>query len=558
MPLNINTINQNNSNTTQNIDIQRDKSSLNINWTIEGTINVGYYVPTMIREVMPTTRIKLRQSFSMQFFPFVSQLLHKFYCTTHTFFVPYRLLEEDPKKWQDFIQGGIEGNNSYELPSWSIKTEKEKRNDKTLLHTLPDYLTFPIDQNVENEGKEATYKPLLYPIRAYNKIYNMHFRNPDLQEEEVDQDSMELQKCFWTRDYFTASKRWQIRGAIPIVPLSGELKHLIEINNGVRYNVGTGATNTDIIANIAGFNGNNTVVTTEGVVYDGNEQTWNNYDSSNDGGVRKNFKATILPHNLRDDTESTAGFSLIDMIQASGIMSMLINNNNIRYFYNDYLMAIYGAPNQQLLLDMPKKIATTTFKVDSQGVVQTSYGDASSGQTPQGHITTMASANDIHTAEYTANDWGVIMTIVEIRPATVYSQGLKRMLSTRNRFEFARPELVNMPRRAITMGEIFYTGTKADNETFSWTEKDDEYRTEINSVVGLLRPSVDQNLNSFTLSRYFAEAPQFNLDFIQCNADMERVKQYTKLPDAYFIVENDIDEIQPIPMQPDTASLINI
>lgn len=381
-------------------------------------------------------------------------------------------------------------------------------------------------------------------------MYNDIFRPIDVQQEEVKLDNIQLHKSLWAKDYFTAAKRWQLRGIVPTIPVDNNLIHRVEttLSSQGSYSTST-PRNTDQWGSVEGVRYDGTPFQTEKTLVKGNSQS---AIASNTVGLMS-VEQKILDHD-----KAELGVSILDFIQTMGITAVLFQSNNIRYLYNDYLMSFWGAPNQDLLTGLAKHIDSKSFDVTSQGIVQTAYGDVSAGQTPQGHLTSQAQAMNENTTYYQATEWGVFLTVYEIKPATAYYQGLDMLMSVRNRFEMQNPLLVNMPRRAIENGEIFYTGEDADRNTFAWTEIYDEYRTSYNTVVGLMRPDAEQSLASFTLVRNFEECPVYNLEFLQCNPDMQRILQYTEEPHFEFIINNNYSIQQAIPVQPDPETLMNL
>lgn len=526
--------------------INREYSKLNIRKNITGTGDVGYIIPSFARELAPMDKIEIEQSIGIQFTPFVSQVFHEFQCVTHSFFVPYRLLD---KEFEDFIKGGVDGTNTYEQPSLNLEKLK-KDNNGTLIGTALDYLCYPVTQTVKFNEKGKSRKPCAYYLNAYNKIYNDIFRPIDVQQEEVPLDNIKLHKSLWSKDYFTASKRWQLRGIVPTIPVDNNLIHRVEttLSSQGSYSTST-PRNTDQWGSVDGVRYDGTPFQTEKTLVKGNSQS---AIASNTVGLMS-VEQKILDHD-----KAELGVSILDFIQTMGITAVLFQSNNIRYLYNDYLMSFWGAPNQDLLTGLAKHIDSKSFDVTSQGIVQTAYGDVSAGQTPQGHLTSQAQAMNENTTYYQATEWGVFLTVYEIKPATAYYQGLDMLMSVRNRFEMQNPLLVNMPRRAIENGEIFYTGEDTDRNTFAWTEIYDEYRTSYNTVVGLMRPDAEQSLASFTLVRNFEECPVYNLEFLQCNPDMQRILQYTEEPHFEFIINNNYSIQQAIPVQPDPETLMNL
>lgn len=601
MTVNVNSFNQYN-NYGRTVNINREWSSINMNFTIQGTGYVGYIIPIFARELIPGQTIEVKTKVGIQFVPFVSNLFHNMYGTIKYFFMPFRIGDEN---FVDFIMGGIDGQNNYQMPFIDLAKAKastaEEAINQSLVHTVVDYLTYPINNDFQEipENDTNLIKPSYYPIYAYNKVYNDHYRNPDLMPEEVELDNIQLHKCLWQFDYFTRGQVYQQRGAVPIVPLSGaqttNLNHVITTVLGqpqyntatpdiLGSNTNTNTYNVSLFENLAGypsdanFNPPITITDQTGKTLDGmfmdsllnqvsNRQTVTNGSFQRIPTTNARFASvqqTIADHEL--NLEGT-GINLNDLFTSMGIMAVLINNAKITYRYIDFLEIRYGIKRQDARLQMSEYISTQEFHISSQGITQLGYGDVQNGQTPQGHIIAQATGMGGARNVYEAQEHGIIIGMMEIKPATAYCQGLNRLLQTKTRYEFATPELSNMPDRETYTGELYYTQTEADRVGFNWTGVYNEYRTAYNTTVGLLRPdtpipatgsTLSNGLYSYTLTRLFEEAPVFNQEFIEVNADMQRVKQYTEEPDFVFMIEHEINTSMPLPLVPNPAQLINL
>ena len=113
-------------------------------------------------------------------------------------------------EWEDFITGGIDGEDTSTLPLWqpSVTTYIG-------VGSLWDYLGY-----VPDVIPTATSSPLMFPRTAYNLIYNEFYRDENLQEAVLATSVFVLNRN-WEKDYFTSSLPWQQRGTAPALPISG-------------------------------------------------------------------------------------------------------------------------------------------------------------------------------------------------------------------------------------------------------------------------------------------------------------------------------------------------
>ena len=110
------------------------------------------------------------------------------------------------EEWEDFITGGVDGDNASVLPTWNPTN--------TTIGSLWDYLGFPT--GIVPTGA----LPIDFVRRAYNRIYNEYYRDENLITEVAETSEIILNRC-WEKDYFASALPWQQRGTAPALPISG-------------------------------------------------------------------------------------------------------------------------------------------------------------------------------------------------------------------------------------------------------------------------------------------------------------------------------------------------
>lgn len=110
------------------------------------------------------------------------------------------------------------------------------------------------------------------------------------------------------------------------------------------------------------------------------------------------------------------------------------------------------------------------------------------------------------------------MTLMSIRPKTMYSQRVKRAWlrgQTYNGLVGTKEDY--WQRELQHIGQQQLAGYEADpsvgNVVFGFQDRYDEYRREESSVAGMFR---DSALDSWHFSREFGSAPALNSTFVQC------------------------------------------
>ena len=469
--------------------------------------------------------------------------------------------------WENFITGGVDGQDNTQLPTIKVADVAEGRADGLEraggADTLWDLFGLPI---VNSESFTTTEEEVLaFPFRAYNLIYNEHIRIPDFQEK-VNLDSLKIQRGNWQWDYFTRARIFQQRGVTPTVPLSSpegetaiELAHEIQRGN---YSIGADGVkkwteDRDIDGIYTGDIGSDSrdvyLTNRSDMQGDSNDYLFHKFTSDGQG---ENGALRWMPHKL--ENLGSYGINLNDFLQSLGIMRFQVNNAKIEARYIDHLKVRWGVFPEDARLQRPEYLGSFNFNITTEVVTQTTPG--TDGQTKQGHMTGQAwAAGRNGGTQYEAKEHGIVISMMIIRPKTVYEGGIERYWSKKTKFDFPTPELMNMPDRPILKKELKFSGDEdEDNAIFGYQGIYEEYRTSVNRVTGLLRPSANAGFASYTLARYFYTAPELNNDFIQCDPDEARILQYPEEPAFLFFTRTDIKEAIQLPIQSEPAELANV
>lgn len=588
MPRNLNNITQTNGYTVVKPNIRNIWSAMYMAKTHSSTGNCGKIIPVFHRELIPGQTVNIDQDVAIQFTPFVSNLFHEINGELISYFVPYRICafmrdretldddieqEADQLKWEAYITGGKSGRDTQKLPLFSFKHLRwEVENAapttegyKEWIGGLCDYFGMPTHIPAIRGGDNEYDGPLPNQLlhQAYNMIYNVKLRNPDFtswkwtsfkgNNAANDCQCNAVKTAYWNADRFTRARAIQLRGAAPAIPISNDtitLAHNITHTGSESGNIYGGSTDE-----ITGF----TLLTAQA------ESGSNDYQdritlSTKNGGSgstaeRKLTTTTTISNHTIEQGQLNTSLNLNELLYNIGILQYETNMARVKPRYTDFLNSQFGIIPQDSRFQEPEWVSSNSFNVGVDTITATATTDADA-TAKQGNITSQAwGGGRSLRSEYRAQEHGVFMTLMIIKPKSVYEGGLERMLwSTRTRFDFPIPELMNLPDQKIYRGELKYTATENDTQLFGWEQIFDEYRTMTNQVTGMLRPSLygdttNPGLSTYTLARFFNEAPTtINEDFLLCKPDMKRIKQYQNQPDFIFFVRTEMRTAIPMPM----------
>ena len=189
------------------------KSKFNLSYLNSTTGNAGYLIPFLLQPTLPNDTFRISLSSFIRAQPMVAPLMHEVKFYTQYWFVPNRIIWDD---WEQFITGGGDLTSAPAFPVLKTGTKFE-------VGSLGDYFGFPTGVDVGGIS--------VLPFRAYAEIWNMRYRDEDLQSEigisydsgEDNVTSLKLMSPSWKRDYFTTSRPFTQRGPQVSVPVYSDV-----------------------------------------------------------------------------------------------------------------------------------------------------------------------------------------------------------------------------------------------------------------------------------------------------------------------------------------------
>lgn len=451
------------------------------------TLDMGRLVPVSLVDCLPGDTIQMSTSALVRLSPLVAPVMHPVTVRFHHWFVPNRLvwaLDGRGQGWEDFITGGKDGlGNGAVFP----------QNGAPVLVTpgsLWDYM------GVKPGVTYQTGQLNLMPIRAYNKIYNEFYRDQDLVNELAgDQDV--VQKVAWEKDYFTAARPWTQKGpdiTIPIgvtAPVTGGT-----ITGTGQPDFTTGAD----IGKLRTLAGDPTIAPnmafgTQNIV--GN-LAWDNPRLTLTGATVDLTGATALDVN--------------ELRRAMALQRYQEARAQYGSRYTEYLRYL-GVRSSDARLQRPEYLGGGKQTIAFSEVLRT--GNESAATTApigemSGHGIAALRSNRFR---YFCEEHGFVMTLMSVRPRSMYVDGLAKMWSKRNKEQYYQKELERIGQQEISNGEVFVQGNSTDSDVFGYQDRYSEYRHQYSEVVSEFRNILDY----WHLARKFAALPTLNQSFIECD-----------------------------------------
>lgn len=445
------------------------------------TCDLGELVPCGLVEVLPGDSVQASTSALVRASPMLAPPMHPVDVRIHHWFVPFRLLWTN---WENFITGGPDGLNASTFPTITFSA------GNPAVGTLADYLGIPTG------GSGRTVSAL--PFRAYALIWNQWYRDQDLEtaltvstaDGADTTTSTALQNCDWEKDYFTSARPWEQKGPSISLPL------------GTRANVsGIGVLST-----------NRTFQTSPGTMFEtgGGSTAYGFGASTRDAGrdifVRGTAATGASPDVYADLSTATAA-SINTLRQAFALQRFEEARARYGSRYVEYLRYL-GVRSSDARLQRPEYLGGGRDTIQFSEVLQTAADGTNPVATMRGHgISAMRSNRFRRFFE----EHGLMLSLMSVRPKTMYIQGIPRTWNRRAKEDFWQVELQHIGQQKVLNKEVYADAASPDG-TFGYQDRYDEYRRQESWVSGEFRST----LNQWHFARSFAAEPALNASFVKC------------------------------------------
>lgn len=446
--------------------------------------NGGQLIPVGCVEVIRGDTFQHAVSMLVRAAPLVSPVMHKVDVKTFTFFVPFRLIWE---KWQDFVTGGEDGDDESIPPTVTLTyTAGTPDTGTNIVGQLPDYLGVP--PKINNLVVSAL------PFRAYNLIFNEYFRDQDLVPKRATvltsgpdaTTDVSLARAAWEKDYLTSARPWLSKGPALMLPLGSSAP--------VR---GIGVT------------GSVSTLTNQNVRETDGDSVFDFAVASDNPGLRIDMTtatgATTRPQIFVDLSEAT-GVDIGTVREYFALLRMQEARARYGSRYTEFL-AYYGIRSSDARLQRPEYLGGGKTTVQFSEVLQTAQGSDPVGEM-RGHG---ISAQRTNRYRFLFEEDGLCMTVMVIRPRTMYMQMLHRMWFRTTKEMYYQKEL-----EAIGQQEVYNKEVKANHAQpdgiFGYQDRYDDFRRVESTVAGEMRDVLDY----WHMARNFETDPVLNADFVTC------------------------------------------
>lgn len=500
------------------IDISR--STFNRASSLKTSFNVGQIIPFYVDEVLPGDTFKIKTSKVIRLQTLLTPVMDNIYLDTYFFFVPNRLTWEH---WKEFNGENTESawipQTEYEVPQITAPADTG-----WTVGTIADY--FGIPTGVAGLSVSAL------PFRAYALIMNEWFRDQNLQDPLVvpldDSTVAGVNTATFVtdvakggapfiaskyHDYFTSALPAPQKGPDVTIPVSpgGNLPvyAMEQTVDPSGYTLPSGNFRPLVFQRQADSSD-----TFYGSVYTNTTGNFRVYENTSIDQFDENDYYT--PVNLWALQSGEVSMATINQLRlAFQIQKLYERDARGGTRYVEILKSHFGVTSPDARLQRPEYLGGNRIPITINQVIQQS-GTGTGSETPQGTVVGQSLTTDSHydfTKSFTEH--GFVIGLMVARYDHTYQQGLDRMWSRKDRFDYYWPVFANIGEQAIKNKEIFAQGTDEDDEVFGYQEAWADYRYKPNRVTGEMRSQYAQSLDVWHLADDYSTLPALSAEWIQ-------------------------------------------
>lgn len=546
------------------------------------TFDEGKLVPYFVDEVLPGDTFTLNPVEFCRLTTPVVPFMDNLYIESFFFFVPCRLV------WDNWVRMCGEQENPEDSTDFIVPTVSISGGYNSVGNII-DYMGLGTYLFGASGSSSSTISINCLPFRSYWLIWNEWFRDENLQKsvkiskgnsnavvEAMGSGTANANYGFpdgisnWYQcaprgkrhDYFTSCLPWPQKGPAVDLPL-GATADIVSTGQPFTLNWSGGQQDIHGESSHYVWSPSNDVYLTPSFY-----KTLSNQPSTasppSSAAIDQLTSSSGSRVSRSDVTykSNVASFGSVTGLQANLSSATSITINSLRqafmlqrYYeidarggtrYTEKLQAHFGVTNPDARLQRPEFLGSHSAMMSINPIAQTSSTNDTS---PQGNL----AAYGVHGQRYHAftksfSEFGYVIGLINVRADLTYQQGIHRMWTRSDMFDFYWPSFAHLGEQAVLNKEIYAQGTADDDKVFGYQERYAEYRYKPSLITGQFRSTYKQTLDVWHLSQKFESLPTLSDQFIQDHPPISRVVAVPTYPHFLLDVKFNLKCIRPMPM----------
>jgi hypothetical protein len=536
---------------------------------VKFTMDAGKLIPFYIDEVLPGDTFSIDTAGICRMATPIYPVMDNCYLDVYYFYVPMRIVWDHAKEFfGENNSSAWTQKTEYKIPKLKIQGNKEAKIDQKLPHegSIADYFGIPTNLTTEKDEKTKGEINAL-PFRGYVRIWEEWFRDQNidnpavcptgdttermaiggewgkLTKDDVLKMAYRGSEPLWVNkfhDYFTSALPSPQKGEPTLIPMSGNAivgygsagdKKLY--NDSDFETLGWSSTPTGWKHNVNGMSANTTV-------------TKNNGNVAGIGTYPTGTGVTEAV-NLIADLSQVTGATINNLRQAFAIQQFMEADARGGTRYREIISNHFGVSIDDKTIQIPEYLGGQRYMINVSQVVQTSATDTTSPQGNAAAISVTPFTENSFTKSF--QEHGYVIGVCCVRNDNTYQQGLERMWSRSEKYDFYWPEFAHLGEQAVLNKEIYLQGTADDEKAFGYQEAFAEYRYKPNRVAGKFRSNAEQPLDSWHYADYYNKAPTLSQDWLASDkANINRTLAVQNQPQFIVDILVTNESVRPMPI----------
>lgn len=536
-------MNRNNERHFNNIpQMNTSRSRFKMNQDIKLTLDAGKLIPFYVVETLPGDTFSVDTKGICRMATPIYPVMDNCYLDIYYFHVPMRIVWDHAKQFF--------GEN--DSTPWTQQTEykipKLKIAPPTSAEAAPyeesilDYMGIPT--KIIKKGSKDEIEINALPIRAYVKIWNEWFRDQNTDNPAILKTDDELtfyaeakdeilndvlknasaggRTLFVNKfhDRFTSALPSPQKGEATLIPMSGNAPVALYDSSDLENKIKT-------------------------------DSPWNSGTY-----LYNNNKSSVTVN--KGNTAEMLGVMGVEL---SGVQAATINNLRqafaVQQFmeadarggtrYREIISNHFGVNIDDKTVQIPEYLGGQRYMINVSQVVQTSATDSKSPQGNAAAISVTPFMENSFTKSF--QEHGYVIGVCCIRNDNTYQQGLEKLWSRTEKFDFYWPEFAHLGEQAILNKEIYAQGKTDDEKAFGYQEAYSEYRMMANRVCGAFRSNATQTLDAWHYADNYSELPTLSQEWLATDKSViDRTIAVPSQPQFIMDVLVENDAVRPMPI----------